>query len=1162
MSLTARHDAEIKPSVTADSLAASDEHMAELRGYAAQLLGNVRQITLEEFHWQELHYDHDSRRGRELLFLMANYEWVRATSETIDISRADAVETTIKVDIDLDRIAHEVFRHKDGAFWLPITILPPQALDRRDVLEQHRLELDPFATVMDAAGELLPMLPTADVRHQMSAAMAEIIVNMAVARWPGPSRERPTATRDQRLLLSAAVYRLLRRGPVLIKDIDGPNAGKSRESPPSRIDNARGKLLRLLNAYNQMLRVPITRNVAEEPNNFATPDAPQFASEPTLREITTRALKVLSALAESMVVVIPVKRDSAPTVMTVQIPARSLNSSVVWRPTRASTWMLRPLGHLEIDLLMPTADADRQVQVHLPDGMSFEEAHDAESKGVERPRMDIEVRRPQPLEDLAALMRQILDPLHREWPLSLRQCLTDMAKSKMGAARETLRQYDVIPAGNQPGYSASSRRDATAMARDTLKDLREALDKPYASDEAALGELEDVSRKFEKETLLLFRRTSADRPSPRTVVARTDMIEDVYQRATPSSAKVHVDVVVTDAEYFSIARSSGRMSFLVMSVVLAFLVASRLVEHNEAPSPEVLAIVLTLFSAIQAGQMESPDRSTLRGLLVAAGNWLIAASILPAVILAIGLAFPHGGWEPTIWAGICIGLQLLFQLAMWRGPLTAAGSSRPGQRRIFFTAPLDYRPFEALRSDYWRSTTADALMIGRTASAYVAWQKAAPPQLKPLLDWINDSTVPGEPVNVLAFLWSGTFRQASTFVIFSAEPGDDWRQRADIVEKLDLDPDRLAPLESVTNIVDIFLGLNQTEMPHVGSHPLISMLSAAAAHKLVVMEAQLPVPNPVTGYNNRKWSRVRVGLRGNEDVRRLASFLSAIRDRAVTAQNSHDCVVAVRSAPTDGPRVITDHAVGPTRRLSKAQPVFASDLDVITSTLYRDALKRTSVWRTTIICADGRSNIENDIVQAIAEVRPKLQLAGLTYALLHGTAVLVMLTREQRGDALTDKAQLEFDLRELPALSNLKLQVLVNEELSQSELEPAGKFPLLRVHFRWRDRPGELLAILEAISKALNDQRPPIGPGEWSISYARTQAAVGRTALARLTIRVHTDPRNVKSWDFDDIERKVRTLAALQTPVAQHTGTIPEDPVVSVGLVTMPPGTPHDEAPA
>src|SRR5262249_37064236 len=152
----------------------------------------------------------------------------------------------------------------------------------------------------------------------------------------------------------------------------------------------------------------------------------------------------------------------------------------------------------------------------------------------------------------------------------------------------TLHQYDVVPASGQSAYSASDRRVATSKARDTLKDLRAAIDSPYTSDDAALGELRDISQRFERETLSLFRRTSAERPSPRTVVARTDMIEDISQRAVPRVARIHIDVVVTDTKYFSIARFSGRMSLLVMSVVLAFLATSRLGTADEIPSPEVL----------------------------------------------------------------------------------------------------------------------------------------------------------------------------------------------------------------------------------------------------------------------------------------------------------------------------------------------------------------------------------------------------------------------------------------------------------------------------------------------------------------------------------------------------------------------------------------------
>jgi hypothetical protein len=188
-------------------------------------------VTPEEFYWQDARYDHDSEQGRELLFLIANHEWVRATSEIVDIARSDAIETTIKTDIDLSQIRHEAFRGKSGRVWLPITVLPPQTV-------QRQLEPDLFATVTDAAGNLLPLLPADDLGHQTSAALAEIIVNMAVAHWPGLAGEQAGAdgeesrsqvsrlvTRDQRVLLSAGIYRILRHGPA--------STGRPRLDPAS-----------------------------------------------------------------------------------------------------------------------------------------------------------------------------------------------------------------------------------------------------------------------------------------------------------------------------------------------------------------------------------------------------------------------------------------------------------------------------------------------------------------------------------------------------------------------------------------------------------------------------------------------------------------------------------------------------------------------------------------------------------------------------------------------------------------------------------------------------------------------------------------------------------------------------------------------------------------
>jgi len=228
---------------------------------AKRLRAMVESVNRDEFYWQEAHYDRDSKQGRELLFLMANHEWVRATSEAVDITRSDAIETTIKIDIDLSQITHEAFRKRKGHVWLPVSVLPPQ-------IGQIRFEPDLFATVTDAAGNAVPMLPAVDLRHQVAPAMAEIIAKMAVSHLPRTAEVQPRAepgarqaqqqtgtqgepiaTRDQRLVLSAAIYRMLRSEP-------GDDAGSTWQASVSktpRITRARDELLTILDYYTDRL---------------------------------------------------------------------------------------------------------------------------------------------------------------------------------------------------------------------------------------------------------------------------------------------------------------------------------------------------------------------------------------------------------------------------------------------------------------------------------------------------------------------------------------------------------------------------------------------------------------------------------------------------------------------------------------------------------------------------------------------------------------------------------------------------------------------------------------------------------------------------------------------------------------------------------------------
>jgi hypothetical protein len=1201
----------------------------EVFDLAERLRDMVEAVSSDEFSWQEAHYEHDSRQGRELLFLMANHEWVRATSEIVDITRSDAIETTIKIDIDLNLITHEAFRRRTGRLWLPVTVLPPQAAGAAAEPIQagpdadsaslpgragrRHVEPDPFATVTDAAGNLLPMLPAADLRHQISAAMAEIIVKMAVSHLDHPEQGPPVATRDQRLLLSAAIYRMLGYGSRWSSQPAG-----SRLIQTTRIRTARGQLLILLESYIGLLK---PKTAEQEPE---TRENPQFAPK-----IARRAVKILQALTESLIVVVPVDTNSAPTVLTVRLPPRTLIEHSGWALREPETWRIRPSGRLRIDVLLPTADADRQIQVNLPDGIALAppaSMGEREPPGPAKPVLDITVNSPPSLYDLSASMDQLLAADDSSTPVSLTRAFADLTRMKSAAALDTLRHYKAGAANGGPQAPAGEE------PRSRVKELLEKLDQPGAMDQTAVASLKDIRRSLSPESLLLSRHTLTDRLSPPTVVARADMIEDVSQQAIPRKARITVDVTVDDRDYFAVARSSARMSLLLMVGVLFFLVGWTLVNPRASRSAEVLAIVLTLFATIQASRIERPDRSTLRGELSAIGSWLIAGSMLPPLMLAVVFAFTPVAWVGAIWAVASIVLQMALRFFMKHGPLTPAGwpstgqhqktggrraavsaAARAtlrvslrllfgrvpltpggwpaiGQHRDFSTSRLDYRHFEALRSDYWRITTAEALMIGRTAYGYVVWQIANPsrtaeaisPELTPLLEWNGGAEAATERSSVLALLRSGTLGQAVTFIVFRGKPDEQWREVHKECEQwkgLDLDPGHLAPADSVTGTFDVFVGIYRHEMPRIIKHPLVIILKAAA-NKLMVLDAQLPVPAPVAGHDDRQWARIRLALRDDADIGRLAGFLGAVNAEMAKPENARH-VVAVRAVPTVQPRIDTEPDAGEAPAHDGAahahdreseSSVLTSDLDIVNDADVGDEPPDTRTWRVLTICADARSNIESDIIEHLACIRDHFQLRGLTYGLLHGTAVMVLLIHEPAADPRTGvplgrvvqdgkdrAAALADDLRRDPAWA--KLRVPVDKQLSRDELGGATRYPypMLRVRFRWQDRPGALLNMIRSINEVLTEEELPSLHGQkWSVSYASLQVLTGQVADGSLTMRMHLPPEEIRGWDLSRMEemgRKIETLATAraagrQRPRSSGTGLGQlEDPVVSIDRI-------------
>jgi Domain of unknown function (DUF4062) len=1143
----------------------------EVLEIAEELSRKVNMVEIGEFQWQDSHYDQDSAVGRELLYLISNHEWVRATSEAIDISRSDVIETTIKTDIDLGQITHEAFRQRSGRIWLPVAVLPPLSRNRH-------LEPDPFTTVTDASGNLLPLMTTEDLGHRVSAALAEIIVNMAIAhvgnigevrsekdegQWHGAQSR--AGTRDQRVLLAAAIYRMLRSEVALKPDQDDPAPAASAisdvarellaffrppahdadteptseqnpEPSPTRLESAlatprirmaREWLLAIFKPYIDDLEMKAER---KEPSNQFVP------------ELAERAIKVLQAMMQSMIAVVPLDYDIAPTVLTVRVPTRIIRpTSTTVKLRKPRTWLIRPSAHLDVDILLPTADADRQIQIRLADGMSFEGSGDGSTSARSfLARLDIEVTKPPTLDDLSACLAQISHERVTSWPTSLAQSLVDLTRVKASAASDTLRHYAVIPRGAPEGQASKEADSNAGKPASVLQPLNEELRKlaashiPKATLSAGLGRLRAIWQDIQLDSACLSRRAQVERLGPRTVVARVQMIEDVAQRATSKSARVSVDVRLDDRDYFSIARASALMSLILMTGVFAYLAGWHVVRDKAAPAPEVLAIVLTLFVTLQASRIEQPDRSTLRGQLSAIANWLVAASMLPAIALALALAFKPSGWDAIYWAAGCTAAQFALLELMMTGPLVPSASPRRedgdefriGQRRKFETEQLDYQHFEALYSGYWRNTTAEALTVGRMAYGYIVRQAAdgpsgsdsQSPQLQTLLSPHRGSVTSDESNNLLALLHSSTERQAITFAVFREKPGKEWANDPDVkkIEDLHLDPDRLAPMDNVDSTVDIFVGVHLDQKLAVDAHPLIAVIMEAKS-RLIVLEAQLPVPVQIAEYDGLRWARARLALRDIKDIGRLTQFLDSVYKTTVLGHDN-EYVIAVQAAPTVEPRIIEPPSIHDGQSGLCAGSKISASENKIPARSVKTQSKSTYVnfSHMRAIVADARSNVESIILQLLAPDCSRSELAHLNYATLHGKAVCIALTHEMGDYHGSNQADGEhsgrrpvhgtFDSTVRRATETGQVRIVVDERVAREQLGSMSLHPLLRVRFWWQDRPGVVLNVLNSIDGYLHE------PSAWrsNVPYARVQIASGRVAL----------------WFHDDPHEFISTAAA------------------------------------
>ena len=1145
-----------------DGKESPEQKLLKVAGRLDYMIG---QITPDEFAWQDANYDRDSVLGRELLFLIANDGWIRATSEIIDIARSDAIETSIEIDVDLSLITHEAFRDQAGQIWLPIAVLPPL---------QQRLpdDAEPFSTLTVTAADSSPLmtLPRADIRHRVAAALTEIIVNVAVARLPDISNRKLTPGRDQRLVLSAAIYRLLR------DEVVPPNpAGEAiavDEMPgeaTGRIGPAQRAIRDMLTEFAGLLRQKISSNDANRIN---------------ARQLTERALRVLDAMTESAIIVVPAELNQPPTVLTVTLPGRALHSAPTkWedlfgpsaRPNREGgrsagwRWHLRPSNwifpsaSLHLDLLLSSPNSDRHVRVNLPEGIS----PDPSRLLARRADLDVRCEQPQSIRQLAAVTGQLLDA-DRKWPVPLQQSLADLALAKASAVEATLRDLHAGAGDGERQLAADQARQITRDFRQKLHNLSSALGqtaKLGCRDSArdALTQAQGDGKWLDRP---MQRRTSRDTISPGVVAARVRAIDDVTQRAATTTARMEVRIAVTDSAYYNAARLSGWINLLLMSVVLLFFVfghlsaAFRLTERQV--SPEVLALVLTLFSAIQLGRIERNDRSAMRGVLVPAGNPLIIVAILPPVVLAIAVAFTQSFPWTWSWTAGCIAVQAAAQFAAWYWQRTLLERGRPAHEPdpgsmpddpraesdlLFYTDEPDYTHDLVLHSNWWRTTTAEALMMGRAAYGYVIWQHDDQQTLDSLLGNARPAREPlDRAANVLALQRSGTFGQTLNFAVFREEPDahSDWA--SEHAKKVGLHPIMLTL--GVDTTFDVYLGLSSDLYAMVGDHPVTAVLNLATKYGLATCDTRLPVPAPEVYYADLEWCRIELSARP-EDLSHIPLFLTDL------LKQSDRAVIGVRTRRDGMPRMLSERpATGSTKASAaagSARMARATDLDIVSRSAVSQENPDTANWRVMAICADWRIGIEG---RSLAALDPDLALIGLTTTVLYGQSVLLLLCHARTGVASHDDEAIEDFIR-------------FDRWQSRAELGTALSHPLLRVHLRTPDRPGATIGVLDSLREAICHEQPKaLSRGDISVWYARVEVKDGNTANVQFTVMLPIpavdDPHPAEQWtdgDLWQIERRALALLASRMANGDHSlaspissAEIPPGTTIQLGLIKMP----------
>jgi hypothetical protein len=1196
-----------------------------------RLLDAVRDVTLEEFRSEDALFERHSRLGRELLFLVANNSWCRRTTEVVEVRQAQAIDTDVIVDVDLAYADHEAFERDAGITWLPLLALPPMLPVEDDVqpggwaawrpsvrrrLRANRNQEEPdqitSLEVSDAAGTRVHKLPQAEVHQRLAAALAEIILNVMASRaqqaHPDPASD-PLAglqspsqdgsggstgmmEREDKLLLSAAIRRLLPGRSERPSARGGTVPAGVREAR-RRLDSVLSQDIYLAetaaaraqrNALSDLLPAVQGLDPYDDTDQYDDDATGGIGGIGGISGESTGRLRpvlgahvgeILDALIGTTFVVVAVEDPGHPISYTINVPSRRLV-----RLGGSSMWF-QPRALLSIDLLAPTAHADRLIRLVLPDGVV---CHDGSAGALGR----IDVVLPAPFERLDTLMRRLFPPsLPTDRPASwVDSRIAEMALHTVDATLDSLRHYAVtatrsvqatdlprtpgpgrtpVRAGRRRGPTPPSVDELTALVDKKLRQLREQLAAVRRSraQDVRMDELcacWDDGAWFPAQ---IRRRLGVNTASTNLVLMRASAIEDVTLRARPTVARIDADVSVFDSPVFNVARYAGAMNMTVLAVLTALLVWDRS-DAAVLQQRELLATILTLFSAVQASRVEHPDGSTMRGLLSKASYWIMLGSVLPTVLLAMALAVvpPEHCWRAAV---IALVVQGLLTLRLRRGPLSRWRRNAPPRITLATGHAPDHARVDVLRGKRSRALLADALMLGREAYAYVVSRPAGQGQFLGLLELTqsngsrveerigrvtaratrmlanrgidvslggaagqaNGHATSGRAVaaNLLGVVQSATAGRAMTYLVFRERPSAGWfaadTEPGVVVSTVPLDPDRLAPMEPPEWVLEVLVGIPESAVaiPLV-EHPLLAIVTATQRYNFRVIGVQLPAPPPPGG-TGRRWLRLRVGVsyRRGDSLRGLGTFLYRLHgmDNSRCGDGTLSVIV----------RVNADQSATP--RMAVSRPLSDKDFDVVPDD--EAAGEPYRHWRTLALTAHSRIGLLHDILVGLAAEAPSFELAGLTVAPVYGQTVLFLVGRDLSPSDRDARLPEALPRRVRPSD---RLLVAVDQRLTARNLDgPAvvNDQLLLRVSLRTPDRPGVLRDTLRTLTTVLAEHAPAeVEINGLDVWFVLLQVVNGRSTRGRLTIRLPGPPALWPRWqkiDWAAVERSVGRSPAL-----------------------------------